>query len=154
MLQWITSSNPDFAISASTCGTLPATLAAGAACTVSIVFTPSGSAAESATLAVVSNATNGNVTVALSGAGATAGVQLSAAALAFGLQGVDSTSSIQTLMLTNAGNAALAIASIAATGADAGDFAASGYRPRSPRAQAAASRSPSNPVRPASAPPT
>jgi hypothetical protein len=52
-----------------TCGT---TLAAGATCTVSVAFAPTGTGAASGTLTVASNATNPSLTVALTGTGTTA----------------------------------------------------------------------------------
>jgi len=49
-----------------TCGS---TLAAGASCTVAVTFAPTADGAASATLVVTSNATNGSLSVALSGTG-------------------------------------------------------------------------------------
>ena len=56
-----------------TCGTLPASLAAGASCTISVTFTPSGTGAEKATLTVNDGAAAAQyqtLTSALSGTGA------------------------------------------------------------------------------------
>lgn len=118
-------SNPaDFASPSNTCG---ASIAAGVSCTVSVTFTPSTTAGESATLVITVMITEGGVTtsqafdVALSGTGsaATPGVGLSPTSLAFGGQLLTTTSAAKTVTLTNTGTAALTINSIAASG----DFA-------------------------------
>lgn len=114
----------DFASPSNTCGT---SIAAGASCTVSVTFTPSTSAAESATLAITVMVTNGGITtsqifkVILSGTGSNAapGVSLSPTSLTFGGQLLTTTSSAQAVTLTNNGTGPLTISSVAASG----DFA-------------------------------
>lgn len=54
-----------------TCGTLPATLAAGASCTFSVTFTPTVTGVRSGALTVSTNAANSAHSVALSGTGTT-----------------------------------------------------------------------------------
>ena len=58
----------DFA-STNTCGAFPATVAAGATCTVSVTFTPSASGARAGTLNVIAAAPVGTQSVSLSGTG-------------------------------------------------------------------------------------
>lgn len=113
----------DFASPSNTCG---ASIAAAASCTVSLTFTPSTTAAESATLTLSLLITNGGVTtspaftVALSGTGsAPPAVGLSPTTLTFGGQLLTTTSAAQTVTLTNTGGGPLTINSIAASG----DFA-------------------------------
>jgi hypothetical protein len=62
----------DFSQTGGTCGTLPASLAAGASCAISVTFTPSGTGAEKATLTVNDSAAAAQyqtLTSALRGAG-------------------------------------------------------------------------------------
>lgn len=113
----------DFASPSNTCGT---SIAAGASCTVSLTFTPSTAAAESATLTLSLLITNGGITtspsftVALSGTGTPPpAVGLSPTTLTFGGQLLTTTSAAQTVTLTNSGGGPLTINSIAASG----DFA-------------------------------
>jgi hypothetical protein len=61
--------------------------------------------------------------VSLSGTGALALASLSPTSLAFGNQSVGTTSTAQTLTLSNTGNAALSITSLALAGSNASDFA-------------------------------
>lgn len=118
--------NTDFAISADGCS--PSGVAAGLQCTVSVTFTPSVAAAESAKLVITAVVTNGGqdstqvFDVNLSGTGsATApGVKLSVPNLPFNPQMLTTTSASMPVMLTNNGNGLLTINSIAASG----DFAA------------------------------
>lgn len=58
----------DFAVT-NTCGTLPASFAPGAGCSISVTFTPSMVTAESATITVTDNAGGNSQTIALSGSG-------------------------------------------------------------------------------------
>jgi hypothetical protein len=104
------------------CGT---SVAAGANCSISVIFTPSASGARTAALSIADNASGSPQTVSLSGTGTstTAAVSLSPTSLAFGNQPVQMTSSSQTVTLTNTGTAALSITSLATTGANASDFA-------------------------------
>lgn len=114
----------DFASPSNTCGT---SIAAGASCAVSVTFTPSAAASESATLAITVMVTNGGITtsqifkVSLNGTGSSAvpGVLLSPTSLTFGGQLLTTTSATQAVTLTNNGTGPLTISSIAASG----DFA-------------------------------
>ena len=104
-----------------TCGN---SVAAGANCTISVIFTPSAAGACSATLSIADNASSSPQTVALSGTGASTApaVTLSPNSLAFGSVNVSSSSAASTITLTNSGNAALSITGISIGGANAGDF--------------------------------
>ena len=114
----------DFASPSNTCG---GSIAAGASCTVSVTFTPSVSAAETATMVITVTITNGGLSssqafdVSLKGTGsATApGVGLAPTSLDFGGQMLTTTSAAKTVTLTNTGLGPLTITSIAASG----DFA-------------------------------
>lgn len=116
----------DFSSPSNTCG---ASIAAGASCTVSVIFTPSVAAGESATLVITVTITNGGISssqsfnVSLSGTGSASapGVGLVPASLAFGGQMLTTTSAAKTVTLTNTGASALTITSIVASG----DFAVS-----------------------------
>ena len=92
-----------------------ATLAAGAACSVAITFSPATSGAKSATLAIATNATS-NPAVALSGTGVTAIASVNTTALAFGSQALGTNSAPQTIAVSNTGTAALTIRSLALSG--------------------------------------
>lgn len=109
----------DFTLgSATTCST-SATVASGSNCLLTVVFTPSTTSNETATLTLTDN--GGNQTLALSGTGAPAApaVSLAPATLTFTSQAVGTTSAAQDATLMNTGSAALTITSIAASG----DFA-------------------------------
>src|SRR5437764_13794515 len=88
----------DFAATSSganACPTSPATLAAGANCTIDVTFTPTASGARTGTLSVVNNAGGSPQTVALTGNGT--------AAPNFGLTGPAGTQNVKagnTLMFT------------------------------------------------------
>jgi hypothetical protein len=111
----------DFSSPSNTCG---ASIAAGASCTVSAVFTPSVTAAESATMVITVVITNGGISssqafnVSLSGTGSASapGAGLAPATLDFGGQMLTTTSAAKTVTLTNNGNATLTITSITASG--------------------------------------
>jgi hypothetical protein len=126
----ITGTNPaDFA-ETNSCGP---SVAAGASCTISVTFTPATSGSLAATLTFTDNATGSPQSVALTGTGASSGagagggstpsLTLSSTGLSFGSQPVDTSSSAQTVTLSNTGSAALSITSLTITGTNASDFA-------------------------------
>lgn len=119
----ITGVNVSDFVQTNNCGS---SVAAGANCTISVTFKPSGSGACTATLTIADNATGSPQTVSLSASGtSTAGEDsLSSTSLAFGNQPIQLTSAAQTVILTNTGNATLSITSVAVTGTNASDFAA------------------------------
>jgi len=98
-----------------------AAVAPGGSCGLSITFAPTATGLRSGT-ALVSytvGATSGTLVLALSGTGTAPGVMLSSSTLSFGSQVVNTTSTVQTVTLTNSGTSDLSIASITANG----DFA-------------------------------
>lgn len=117
--------NTDFAISSDGCSANG--VAAGLQCSVSVTFTPSVAAAESATLVITAVVTNGgqastqvfNVNLSGSGSATAPGVKFSVPNLPFNPQMLTTTSASMPVTLTNTGNGPLTINSIAASG----DFA-------------------------------
>ena len=120
----ITLSNPDFAESSTTCGS---SLAAGKLCTISVTFTPSELAAESATLTVNYGPSPpySTLTSSLSGTGV-ADVTLTPASHSFGDVALNTPSSAQTFTLRNNELATLSISGITVTSSNASDFAQTG----------------------------
>jgi len=118
----ITLNNTDFAETSTTCGSR---LGVGKSCTISVTLTPSVLGTETATLTVNDNAPPpyNVLTSSLSGTGTGPAVSLSPTSLAFGNQPVGTSSTAQTVTLTNSGNATLSITSVAITGSNASDFA-------------------------------
>jgi hypothetical protein len=101
--------------------TCNSSLAAGGNCTISITFTPSARGSREALLAVTDDAGSPQ-TVILSGTGTAPAVSLSLTGLSFGSQPLSTTSTAQTITVTNTGDAALSIASVSIMGANANDF--------------------------------
>ncbi len=99
----------------------PATLAAGANCTVTLSFTPSLDASESATLQVADGAPASPQLVYLSGQGANPAVSFSATTLNFGSQPVNTASAVQMVTLVVSQDP-LTITGISLSGADSSDF--------------------------------
>ncbi|MDX6257375.1 MAG: hypothetical protein QOJ11_3709 [Frankiales bacterium] len=98
------------------CGSLPT----GSSCVVSVTFHPSISGTRTGALTVSSNAGNGAATVSLTGTGSGGGTSATLAAspssLTFASTTVGSTSSAQSVTLTNSGTAAATVSSIGASG--------------------------------------
>ena len=101
-----------------TCGS---SLAAGAGCSISVMFKPTASGARSAALTITDNAAGSPQHVPLGGIGTTA--KLFPTSLNFGTVAIGTTSPAKTVTLTNVGATAISIAGIAVTGINAGDFA-------------------------------
>jgi hypothetical protein len=115
----------DFSQTGGTCGTPPTILAAASSCTINVTFTPSTTAAESATLTVSDNAAAAQyqtLTSALGGTGV-ADVTLTPASYGFGNVAVRTASSAKSFTLQNNELTALKISSIGFTGTNFGDFA-------------------------------
>ncbi|HEX5546394.1 MAG TPA: choice-of-anchor D domain-containing protein [Ktedonobacterales bacterium] len=112
----------DFAITADTC--TGATVAVGAACTVSVTFTPGATGARSALLSFVDDAPSSPQTVPLTGTGASAApvVSFNPASLNYGNQNTGTTSAAKSVTVTNTGTAALHVTIVALAGANSGDF--------------------------------
>jgi len=111
----------DFVQSATTCGS---SLAANASCTISVTFTPAATGAMTATLSIADSATNSPQTVSLTGTGV-GQATTSVTTLAFGNQGLKSTSAAKTVTLTNNDSTALTLSGRTITGTNASAFAIS-----------------------------
>jgi hypothetical protein len=96
-----------------TCGT---SVAAGANCTISVTFTPTAIGSQPGMITVMDNAAGSPQTVNLTGTGSAPMVNLSSTSLHFASRKVGTTSTAQTVTLTNTGNALLSITSIAVSG--------------------------------------
>src|SRR5207248_408565 len=105
---------------ASACPTSPATLAAGANCSINVTFTPKIGRASCRERVVIDNAGGSLQTVALSGNGTAPAVGLAPTVLDFGNQLLAITIAPMTVTFTNTCTAAFTISSFAASG----DFAA------------------------------
>lgn len=107
-----------------------ASLAEGASCAVSVVFTPTGAGAASGSLSVSSNASGSPHSVGLAGTGALASTGIlqwaDGAALDFGSTTVDDDAPTRTLTLSNAGSGTATLASLDITGPHAADFRVDG----------------------------
>ena len=101
-----------------TCGT---SLAAGASCGISVVFTPSASGAVTATVAVTDNAAGSQQSVTLSGTGTVPAASFSATSLTF-VANAGSSSAAQTVTLSNTGQAPLAVAGVTVIGTNGANF--------------------------------
>jgi Abnormal spindle-like microcephaly-assoc'd, ASPM-SPD-2-Hydin/Cep192 domain 4 len=102
--------------------TCPATLAAGSNCTITLTFSTSSRGTFTADLQVADNAPASPQLVYLSGTGINPVASVSPSSLTFGNQNVGSTSTAQTITLTDTGQDALTVSGVNIAGADAGDF--------------------------------
>lgn len=116
----ITGANSGDFAQTNTCGS---SVAAGGSCTISVTFTPTASGIRTASVTVTDNATGSPQSVSLSGTATAPVITLSPTSIAFGTQPIATTTSAETISVTNGGNSALNISSLAITGANAGDFA-------------------------------
>ncbi|KWU26400.1 choice-of-anchor D domain-containing protein [Burkholderia cenocepacia] len=91
----------------------PATLAGGASCTMTVTFLPQSMGPITQQFSM--NTSAGNKTVTVTGTGMQTSGSLSASTLAFGNQGVGTTSASKSVTLTNTGNAALGISTVSAS---------------------------------------
>jgi hypothetical protein len=107
-------SAPEFSLSAPP---LPLTVAAGQSATLSLTFTPSGAGDVTGTISIGSNASDGAVSLSLSGTGVTPGsLTASPASLAFGSVTLG-TSQQASATLTNTGGTSVTISQAATAGA-------------------------------------
>jgi Domain of unknown function (DUF1929)/Glyoxal oxidase N-terminus/PKD domain/Abnormal spindle-like microcephaly-assoc'd, ASPM-SPD-2-Hydin len=97
------------------CGT---SLAAGASCAISVVFTPTQGGSRAGTLSVADDASGSPQMASLSGVGGTPSpsVSLAPTVLQFGGEPVGTASSAQAIKLANSGTAALQISNITVSG--------------------------------------
>jgi hypothetical protein len=95
------------------------TVAAGASCTINVIFTPSTSGLRTGIISITDNAAKSPQTIRLTGTGIAvtpvASVSLSTINLNFGSQAVNTTSAVKTVTLTNNGGSALTVTSITAS---------------------------------------
>lgn len=96
-----------------TAGPIPAN---GGTCSVSVTFTPTATGARTGSLTIKDNAQNNPHTVSLMGTGTAPSVSLNPAGLVFTSTVVNSTSSGQTITLTNNGTGVLTVGSVATSG--------------------------------------
>jgi hypothetical protein len=96
-----------------TCGP---NVAAGASCTLSVTFKPTAAGTRTGAITITDNASPATQTINLTGTGIAPVVTLSPASLTFPAQKVGTSSSAQSVTLSNTGNASLGITSIKASG--------------------------------------
>ncbi len=92
------------------------TVAAGATCAIKVSFSPTVGGTRTGQLTVTDDAGNTPQIANLTGTGTTPTASLSSAHLFFGVHAVGSTSSLQTVTVTNKGQAPLKVSNIAASG--------------------------------------
>lgn len=102
----------------------PASLAAGANCSLDATFSPTNAGMKSAAISIASDASGSPHMVALSGTVfvPAPAVFMNPVSLSFGSQLTGTTSAAQMVTLTNSGTAALDISGIALTGTDPAEF--------------------------------
>jgi hypothetical protein len=107
------------------------TLAPGSSCDVYVSFAPTTTGSFTGSLGILSNAPGSPTSVSLSGTGVAPALSVSTPS-DFGSVTVGSTSSAQSIAVSNGGTASLTISSIAIGGTNAGDFSQSNNCPVSP----------------------
>jgi HYDIN/CFA65/VesB family protein/ASPM-SPD-2-Hydin domain-containing protein len=110
-----------------TCGSLPATLAPAASCTVNVTFTPSQTGSRTGILTITDNTPVGQQSVSLLGTGATSALSFSPASLDFGTTSPGTITSLPDT-ITNLGNTPLIMTAITPSG----DYAETDNCPVSP----------------------
>jgi hypothetical protein len=116
----ITGANGTDFTQTNTCGT---SVAAGASCSFTVIFNPSWTGARAGSLTITDNASPTTQTVTLSGTGLAPGAVFTPSSLTFPNQALSTSSTSQTITLTNNGQAALAISGLAVAGSNPADFA-------------------------------
>lgn len=118
----VSTSSSEFTVGSGSCAA-GASVAAGSSCSVNLVFTPAAAGARSASLTIMHNASGGQSTAGLTGAGVALNpvIGVSPATLAFS-QTLGSTSAPQTITVSNTGNAPLLVSALAIGGARASEF--------------------------------
>ncbi len=102
-----------------TCGS---SVAAGASCSINVVFTPTASGTRTASISVADSAVGSPQTVPLTGTGIAPAVTLSPTSLVFASQVLGTTSPAKSVTLSNTGNATLTINSITLSGPNVSDY--------------------------------
>jgi hypothetical protein len=98
-----------------TCGSLPATVAPSASCTVNVRFTPTQTGSRTGTLTIADNTPVGQQSMSLVGSGATSALSFSPPSLDFGAKSPGSSSSLPDT-ITNLGNTPLVMTAITPSG--------------------------------------
>ena len=118
----LSGANPKQFTSTNNCGS---SVPAGQSCMIQAQFAPTATGPFTASVAIASNASNPQESIALSGSGATAGTASATAtpsSLSFGNQTVGTASTTQTVTLKNTGSATLSISGVSLTGANYPSF--------------------------------
>ena len=113
----------DFAKTLDTCAAT--TLAPGAACSITVRFSPQAGGTRTGGL-LVTIGSGSPLTIGLNGTGVTAQVTFEPSSLSFGTQPLTTMSTFQTVRLTNGGSGTLTINSVGLFGGDMGDFVVAG----------------------------
>ncbi len=112
-----------------TCGTLPAAVAAGASCTINVVFNPTSvtPAGRTANLVVTDTAANSPQTVPITGTAIQAAISFNPTSLTFASQSAGTSSAAQAITVTDSGTAPITFGATAITiaGPNASDFSLS-----------------------------
>jgi ASPM-SPD-2-Hydin domain-containing protein/centrosomal CEP192-like protein/HYDIN/CFA65/VesB family protein len=104
---------------ATNCGT---SLAAGAFCSINVIFMPTTTGSLSSTLVISDNATGSPQKVSLSGTGTAPTVSVSPTSISFGTVLIVGGSATQNVTVKNTGFGPVAVSGISITGPNAGDF--------------------------------
>jgi hypothetical protein len=96
-----------------TCGS---SVAVGVSCTITVTFKPTAAGTRTGAVTITDNASPATQTVSLTGTGTAPVVSLSPTSLTFPAQRLGTSSSAQSVTLTNTGNATLSITSISTSG--------------------------------------
>ncbi len=112
----------DFSQMNDTCPIAPATLAAGASCTITVTFSPSAPAQERAAISIFDNSTGSPHAASLRGVGTEAIAVLSSSAVDFGSQPQGTTSQEQAVTVSNNGNVPLHLTFVNIGGPNTQDF--------------------------------
>ena len=115
----ITGANAGDFAQTNTCGS---SVAAGGSCTISVTFTPTASGSRTASVSITDNASGSPQAVSLTGTGAAPSAGVSPASLTFASQSVGTSSTAQSVTLSNTGSAPLSITGLAIAGTNPGDF--------------------------------
>jgi hypothetical protein len=112
----------DFLLAPSACTNAP--IPVGATCTFQLEFAPTKTGTRLANLVIPNNSAVSPATIALQGVGVTASpaICLSSSSINFGTVSVNSTSTVQSLTITNCGTADLVISNISITAGSTAEF--------------------------------
>jgi hypothetical protein len=108
----------DFA-QTNTCGS---SLAGGGNCSINVTFTPTANGSRTASVTITDSAAGSPQTIGLTGTGVMVTVSFSPPSVNFSTQNVGTTTTAQTVTLTNTGNAAVTITNVEITAANSYDF--------------------------------